>query len=180
ALLAEAVERGGSEEQQAAITALGTLGSPASDSVLAAGLGRLEAGDYADAATLDLLEAASGRPALSPRVEAYRTRTSAYAGLLHGGNARRGAEIFYDHDAAQCTRCHTVDGYGADVGPDLSNIGAILTREDLLEALVDPGARIAPGFGAGPSAMPPMGGVLSRIEIRDLIAFLARLEEPAD
>lgn len=180
ALLAEAVERGGSEEQQAALTALGTLGSPASDSVLAAELGRLEAGDYADAATLDLLEAASGRPALSHRVEAYRTRTSAYAGLLHGGNARRGAEIFYDHDAAQCTRCHTVDGYGADVGPDLSNIGAILTREDLLEALVDPGARIAPGFGAGPSAMPPMGGVLSRIEIRDLIAFLARLEEPAD
>lgn len=44
-------------------------------------------------------------------------------------------------------RCHIVDGEGSNVGPGLSRIGAALTREQILEALIDPTARIAPGFG---------------------------------
>jgi putative heme-binding domain-containing protein len=51
------------------------------------------------------------------------------------------------NESAQCTRCHTFGNQGADVGPSLGTIGARLGREQLLEALVDPDARIAPGFG---------------------------------
>jgi quinoprotein glucose dehydrogenase len=57
-------------------------------------------------------------------------------------------------------------------------VGARLTREQLLEALVDPSARIAPGFGGPPSAMPPMGALLSRRELRDLVEYLSTLRQP--
>ena len=51
--------------------------------------------------------------------------------------------------SAQCTKCHNFGtGPGASVGPPLREVAGRLTREQLLEALVDPSARIAPGFGA--------------------------------
>ena len=52
-----------------------------------------------------------------------------------------------ENPVAQCARCHTFFGQGSDVGPELSRIGAALTREQILEALLEPNARIAPGFG---------------------------------
>jgi mono/diheme cytochrome c family protein len=54
-------------------------------------------------------------------------------------------------------------------------VGSRLTRQQLLEALVAPNARIAPGFHA-PSAMPPMGSILSRREIRDVVEYLSTLK----
>jgi quinoprotein glucose dehydrogenase len=50
---------------------------------------------------------------------------------------------------SQCARCHTLgtDAAGT-VGPPLGNIGAVLTREQLLEALIEPSVRLAPGFGS--------------------------------
>ena len=81
----------------------------------------------------------------------------------------------------ELTRCHTLgggsagDASGIEVGPPLRGIGSELSREQLLEALVDPSARIAPGFGVqgAPSAMPPMGSILTRREIRDVVEFLS-------
>ena len=55
--------------------------------------------------------------------------------------------VMLRNPAAECARCHTIRGFGSDVGPDLSKIGATLTREQLLESLVEPNARVAPGFG---------------------------------
>jgi putative heme-binding domain-containing protein len=99
-------------------------------------------------------------------------------------------------------------------------VGAQLSREQLLEAMVAPDARLAPGYGGvtltledgssvrglveaetdssitlrgGPdhvqtllksnvtdrvqsSPMPPMGTILTRGELRDLVAYLATLE----
>ena len=64
-----------------------------------------------------------------------------------GGNARRGQQVI-QAPAAQCTRCHNFGrGAAVNVGPTLVGVGGKLTREQLLEALVDPSARIAPGFG---------------------------------
>ena len=38
-------------------------------------------------------------------------------------------------------------GYGGEVGPDLTYIADELSREELLESLVDPNASLAPGYG---------------------------------
>jgi putative heme-binding domain-containing protein len=42
--------------------------------------------------------------------------------------------------------CHTVAGRGGKVGPDLSAIGEIRSRRDLLEAVAFPSAAFARGF----------------------------------
>ena len=66
---------------------------------------------------------------------------------LVGGNVGRGRELFVEHPAAACTRCHTVRNAGSDVGPNLTGVATRLSRDLILESLVDPNARIAPGFG---------------------------------
>ena len=93
---------------------------------------------------------------------------------LFGGDAEKGGNIFRYSNAGQCVRCHKVGSSGADVGPNLTTIAKTLSREQLLEALVDPGARVAPGFGPV-SGMPPMGMLLKPNEIRDVVAYLSTL-----
>jgi len=70
-----------------------------------------------------------------------------YRNALYGGNADWGSGTFFWNSTAMCIRCHKVNGEGSDVGPDLSKIGSVLSREQLLEAMVKPDARIAPGYG---------------------------------
>jgi putative heme-binding domain-containing protein len=73
-----------------------------------------------------------------------------YAEAAYGGNRRDGLRIFNQHATAQCTRCHNLQAGEHElvsVGPDLRNIGNILTRQQLLEAVIDPSARISPGYG---------------------------------
>jgi putative heme-binding domain-containing protein len=72
------------------------------------------------------------------RLEELDTRTEQ-------GDAKRGHDIFYGKKAA-CAGCHTVAGKGGKVGPDLTTIGAIRTKRDLLEAVVYPSASFARGF----------------------------------
>jgi putative heme-binding domain-containing protein len=56
-------------------------------------------------------------------------------------------KIFYADGAAQCVRCHAYNDYGGNAGPRLNGVGSRLTREQLLEALIKPSERLAPGFG---------------------------------
>ena len=190
-LLASVLGRGTTVEQQAALTTLGSAGTEPAREVLTGVFDQLEGGSLDPALQLDAVEAmeAAGGPALSARLEAYRaahpvvavpqTREevlAAYGGALFGGDAGRGNDIVFQNSAAQCVRCHPFGDYGGNVGPDLSRIGAELSREEILESLVAPAARIAPGYGeGGPSAMPPMGQVLTRRELRDVVAFLVGL-----
>jgi putative heme-binding domain-containing protein len=70
---------------------------------------------------------------------------------LHGGDAERGREIFFSHTAAQCIRCHKVGESGGTAGPDLGEVvkrNPSNTRDYLLESMLDPSAKIAPGFGS--------------------------------
>ena len=41
-----------------------------------------------------------------------------------------------------------MDKIGGLAGPDLSDIGSQLSRVELLESLINPGKRIAPGYGS--------------------------------
>ena len=66
---------------------------------------------------------------------------------LFGGDQDQGKRIFLRDNSAQCIRCHKLGEYGGEVGPDLSNIASVLGREELLAAMIDPSARLAPGYG---------------------------------
>lgn len=60
------------------------------------------------------------------------------------GNAGNGAMIFAKQGT--CAKCHTVNGGGKNVGPDLSEIGKKLAREAVYEAILYPSASIAHNY----------------------------------
>lgn len=88
----------------------------------------------------------TGYEAVLPRDPVGKFRTS-----LTGGDAARGRELFYNHTAAQCVRCHVINGNGGTAGPDLSKVAAKYPeklRGHLLESLVLPSAKIAEGYAS--------------------------------
>lgn len=63
------------------------------------------------------------------------------------GDASRGGELVsMSGKLATCLACHIVNGIGRDFGPDLSKVGARLTREQILESLHKPSKNIAKGY----------------------------------
>ncbi|MFM2197091.1 MAG: hypothetical protein RLZZ505_523 [Verrucomicrobiota bacterium] len=65
---------------------------------------------------------------------------------LTGGDAELGEIVFNENLAAQCVACHRVEKEGSEVGPPLTEIGK-KGREHILESLLEPQAKIAPGYG---------------------------------
>lgn len=89
---------------------------------------------------------------LEARVEEQRSGVEerlARLGHILGmaGDEGRGRELFFGARAA-CSGCHTIGRDGAQVGPDLTGIGAIRSPHDLLEAIVLPSASFVPGHEA--------------------------------
>jgi quinoprotein glucose dehydrogenase len=70
-----------------------------------------------------------------------------YRGVLSGGDPEKGRSVFFNNDNAQCLRCHSFDDLGGNAGPRLNGVASRLSREQILEALITPSKRIAPGFG---------------------------------
>ncbi len=92
----------------------------------------------------------------------------------------RGKTIFYDSTVG-CYLCHSIGGSGGTRGPDLSQIGEIdsarrsgLSLEEFLqESIIDPSAKIAPGY---PAIMPAnFGDRLGEEQIADLVDFMKSL-----
>jgi putative heme-binding domain-containing protein len=66
---------------------------------------------------------------------------------LKGGDAVRGREVVFSHADAGCVRCHSIGGEGqAAVGPNLAGAAGRLDTRALLESLLDPAAKVSPGF----------------------------------
>jgi putative heme-binding domain-containing protein len=229
-LLASVVGGTGSvAERQSALASLGQMQGATSREMLTRLVDQLARGKIAPDIQLDVAEAARATKhapliARLDSLEKSRARaasSSTNTDVLRGGDSRRGRRVVMEGAAAQCTKCHTFGtGPGASVGPSLREVGSRLTREQLLESLLEPSAQIAPGFGAvqvtlkngqrvfgtlreetnayivvdagtgpsrivktniarrtnGPSAMPPMGSVLTRRELRDVIEYLSSLK----
>lgn len=70
-----------------------------------------------------------------------------FAETLFGGNRNAGRDIFNYNSAAQCARCHAIGTEGGNVGPPMTHIASTLSREQILQALIEPSARLAPGYG---------------------------------
>jgi putative heme-binding domain-containing protein len=58
---------------------------------------------------------------------------------LPKGDVKRGLKVF-DGTKASCRACHKLGYVGGDLAPELSKIGSIRSRRDLLEAIVFPSA----------------------------------------
>jgi putative heme-binding domain-containing protein len=61
------------------------------------------------------------------------------------GNPETGRRVFFSPQA-QCVACHVIDNLGGIIGPNLTNIGAAKTREQLVRAIIEPSAEIAPDW----------------------------------
>ncbi len=154
-LLSDVINTRTIEEKQAAIATLGTLPLANSEKVFEQLLSKLETGKLPAEVQLELAEAVDSthsQTLINRFKKLNRTLSpdslkSAYAGTLLGGDPRRGAGIFWGHQTAQCVRCHAFDDYGGSAGPRINGIASRLTREQILESLINPSARIAPGYG---------------------------------
>lgn len=72
-------------------------------------------------------------------IEVQRARLTELATQLDGGDAKNGATVFQMVKTA-CSSCHRVGPRGMAVGPDLTQVGRIRSRLDLLEAIIYPSA----------------------------------------
>jgi putative membrane-bound dehydrogenase-like protein len=155
-LLSAAINVGNTAEKQSAIHGLAQVPGNEASQALARLADSLAAGSVAPPLQLDVLEAmqASKTPAMQQRLDQLKVGrdlanvTAVFPdALTTGGSPVRGRQIGVQHPAAQCVRCHTIGAGGADVGPNLAGVGSRLTRQQLLESLIDPSARLAPGYG---------------------------------
>ena len=152
--IGKALKDGAKAERQQAFTALASLDGEESDRIIADWMSKLVNGKVASPLQLDVLTAAEKRSsdAIKKQVAAFHAKQAKAGELepwkisLHGGDAKRGEDIFYNRRDVQCRRCHKIDGSGGEAGPDLTGIASKQSREYLLEAIVLPSAKIAEGF----------------------------------
>jgi putative heme-binding domain-containing protein len=154
-LLTDVINTKTMEEKQAALLTLGRLPVQHSQAFFDALLSKLAGGKLAPDLYLELGEAidSTGSPALNTRYKAISGKlapdelTAAYAGSLSGGDPNRGRNIFFQNQNAQCIKCHSYDDRGGNAGPRLNGVASRITRSQILEALISPSARLAPGYG---------------------------------
>jgi putative heme-binding domain-containing protein len=113
---------------------------PAERTALLAAAARLPAGPIRD-----LFEGYLPQPDPAARKLGSNPRPRAI--LAFKGDAGRGARLFWSKDL-NCASCHQISGRGTALGPDLSAIGKLRSREDLLESILEPSRRIEPKFAA--------------------------------
>ncbi|WP_084591512.1 HEAT repeat domain-containing protein [Gilvimarinus agarilyticus] len=220
------LQKGSSGEQQETYTALAKVHAPEADALIARQLQLLLDERIAPEVQLELVQAAGTKQSLQVQtlLQAYKQSkpvgdmTAQYIETLKGGDAHMGKLFFFYNTTAQCVRCHVMGDFGSPVGPELTDIGSRLSRYQLIEAMVAPGARVAPGFGRttvtltsgeviegrfvaesdtsitvvtdtddekvipskiiakqsfSGSGMPPMGLMLEKENVRDIVEFLA-------
>ncbi|EDM26189.1 hypothetical protein LNTAR_16618 [Lentisphaera araneosa HTCC2155] len=113
---------------------------------------RFEEGTFPEEAQLELFRLAD-KYGMNKSVTDFRNKSSLnddikeFMECLEGGSVDKGKSLFNSHPTAQCLRCHTVNSVGGDAGPDLSQIARKFDSTYLLQSLVEPGAKIASGYG---------------------------------
>src|SRR5205823_13880710 len=80
-----------------------------------------------------------GKTVASAEIAVFATEVRA------NGDARRGAEIFRRAELG-CTACHSVNGQGGNVGPDLSALGTAQPVDFIIGAILDPQKEVKEGY----------------------------------
>ena len=69
------------------------------------------------------------------------------ATALREGDAKNGANVFRSARFA-CRSCHRIGDSGAELGPDLSNVGRLRTAAQIVESLLWPSRQVEPAFAS--------------------------------
>lgn len=225
--LKSATSHASAHRQQEAWKVAAELQAPGIESLFTAALENLRAKGGVSPSALELVDAAGKRSEapVKSALEGYKASVASskdplapFLASLEGGDPAKGAQIFESQPQAQCMRCHAAGGGhgGGDAGPSLVAVGKRGDAKFHLESLVNPGAKVAVGYGitavtlkggksvAGilladtaehvdvdsngkvlrvrkgdiesmtppVSAMPPMGALVTPVELRDLVAWL--------
>ena len=145
--------------QQLVFALLGKSPAPAAADLLSEWIEKMAAGKVPPVLHLDLIEAAETRKEekFVKRMAEFQKgfpeadKLASFRAALIGGDGKCGEEIFQFH-AAGCLKCHKIGGAGhdtgSDVGPPLTGVASRLTREKILESLLEPSAVIVPGYGS--------------------------------
>jgi putative membrane-bound dehydrogenase-like protein len=64
------------------------------------------------------------------------------------GNAQRGKALYVGSKALACVQCHKMEGFGGNVGPDLSRLWDTHSLEKILESMIEPSKEIKEGYQA--------------------------------
>jgi putative heme-binding domain-containing protein len=64
---------------------------------------------------------------------------------LAGSDFERGKLIY---SAVLCSRCHTIQGEGSDIGPDLTQLGNRFSTKDMLEAIIEPDKAVSDQYAS--------------------------------
>ena len=73
-----------------------------------------------------------------------------------------------------CSACHDLEGSEADAGPKLNGLAGRMSREKIIEAIINPNAEIAEGFEV--DTMPANFGEQMRVsELNLMVDYLAKL-----
>jgi len=150
------IENGAVRERQNALRTLARIRTQPSHDLVARLLATMRGGELPASLHLEVLEAAErhgGDKGVAEALAALQRPTGlddvkAFEECLEGGDADKGEQLFRNHPSATCMRCHSLGGVGGDAGPALDKIGATLDRRALLEAMVQPAAKIAEGYGS--------------------------------
>ena len=79
-------------------------------------------------------------------------------------NYERGKDMYA---AALCEACHSMNGMGGNIGPDLSQIGTRFSRGDIVEAIISPSDAISDQYGATVFTMKNGSSMVGRVISQD-------------
>ena len=176
-------------------------GTQEGDAALALALRALTEGRVPQEAQLELIEAAQARAEQGSTVlrdglaqwesaMAAKDALARFRVSLHGGDAEAGKRTFFENTTAGCFRCHAVrgqPGQPSEVGPDLSSVGLLRSRDHLLKSILSPAEDLSPGYEVydAEGNLIPVSAMLPNYkkdltlrEIRDLVAYLAERKLP--
>ncbi|MAX40072.1 MAG: hypothetical protein CME33_26320 [Gimesia sp.] len=76
------------------------------------------------------------------RVKRLGVKIDAAALVALPGDSREGKKLFFEMAGLQCRNCHRVHQHGKELGPDLTQIGKKLSKQELLENIIEPSRKI--------------------------------------
>ncbi len=158
--LEKSIETGTTARAQKAWEHLAKIPGDESAAFISKNLTKLKEANGISPTGVEILAVAAQRPeqtvkdalaAYEKHIAESKDTLAKYNITLEGGDPQKGALLFNSHPAGQCMRCHKANenpkAEGGDAGPNLAGIGKIHDSKYLLQALVEPGAVVAPGYG---------------------------------